>query len=90
MATRWMVWLSAATLGCVLAVGCAQEQPAPMPAPMPAPSALTITAQQGQSQSKQNADKSQCQSQASQFARSSGEWAQMFSQCMSSRGYLVQ
>jgi len=49
-----------------------------------------VTAQQGQSQSKQNADKAQCQSQASQFARSSQEWAQMFAQCMSSRGYLVQ
>lgn len=88
MATRRTVWLSGAALGCVLAVGCAQEQPAPPP--MPAPTALSVTAQQGQSQSKQNADKSQCQSQASQFARSSQEWAQMFSQCMGSRGYLVQ
>ena len=88
MATRRTVWLSGAALSCVLVVGCAQEQPAPPP--MPAPTALSVTAQQGQSQSKQNADKSQCQSQASQFARSSQEWAQMFAQCMSSRGYLVQ
>ena len=88
MATRRIVWLSGAALTCVLAVGCAHEQPAP--APLPAPTALTVTAQQGQSQSKQNADKAQCQSQASQFARSSQEWAQMFTQCMSSRGYLVQ
>ena len=90
MATRRIVWLSGAALGCALATGCAQEQPAPVYAPPPAPTQLSITAQQGQSQSKQNADKSQCQSQASQFARSSQEWAQMFAQCMSSRGYLVQ
>jgi hypothetical protein len=88
MATRRIIWLRGAALGCVLAAGCAHEQPAP--APLPAPTALTVTAQQGQSQSKQNADKAQCQSQASQFARSSQEWAQMFTQCMSSRGYLVQ
>ena len=90
MATRRFVWLSGAAVGCALAVGCAREEPAPVSAPPPAPTQLSITAQQGQSQSKQNSDKAQCQSQASQFARSSAEWAQMFTQCMSSRGYLVQ
>ena len=88
MATRRIVWVAGAALGCTLAIGCAKKEP--VPAAMPAPTALTVTAQQGQSQSKQNADKAQCQSQASQFARSSQEWAQMFAQCMSSRGYLVQ
>lgn len=88
MATRRIVGMAGALLGGMLAVGCAKQEPAP--AAMPAPTALTVTAQRGQSQSTQNADKAQCQSQASQFARSSAEWAQMFTQCMSARGYLVQ
>jgi hypothetical protein len=89
MATTWTSrWLGAAALGCALAAGCARQEPAP--APLPAPTALTVTAQRGQSQAQQNQDKAQCQSQASQFARSSGEWAQMFTQCMGARGYLVQ
>jgi hypothetical protein len=89
MTTRRSSWPWFAALGAALVVsGCAQQQAAP--APPPAPTALSITAQQGQSQSRQNADKAQCQSQASQFARSSHEWAQMFTECMSGRGYLVQ
>jgi len=86
---RWNSWPRAAVFGLALVtVGCASQQPAP--APLPAPTALTITAQRRQSQAQQNQDKAQCQSQASQFARSSGEWAQMFASCMSGRGYLVQ
>ena len=89
MTTRRNWWPCTAALGAALvASGCAQQQAAP--APPPAPTALTISAQKGQSQSQQNADKAQCQSQASQFARSSNEWAQMFTECMSGRGYLVQ
>ena len=72
----------------LVALGCASQQPAP--APPPAPSALSITAQRGQSRTQQNQDKAECQSSASQYARSSAEWAQMFSQCMGGRGYLVQ
>jgi hypothetical protein len=90
MTGRRNSWARAAVLGLAfVALGCASQQAA-APAPMPAPSALTITAQRGQSQAQQNQDKAQCQSSASQYARSSAEWAQMFSQCMSGRGYLVQ
>ena len=89
MTRRRISWPARVTLGCMLAAhGCAHEQPAP--APPPAPTALTVSPQRRQSQAQQNQDKAQCQSQASQFARSSAEWAQMFAQCMGSRGYLVQ
>jgi hypothetical protein len=81
---------TATVLGAALLfASCASREP-PAPVPPPAPTALTVTAQRGQSQAQQNADKAQCQSQASQFARSSAEWAQSFVQCMSGRGYLVQ
>jgi hypothetical protein len=90
MAGRHIAWRGSVVLGLTLAaLGCV-TQPPPPPAPPPAPMALTITAQRGQSQAQQNQDKAQCQSQASRFARSSAEWAQMFAQCMSGRGYLVQ
>ena len=90
MAGRHIAWRGCMALGLTLAaLGCATQE-APAPAPPPAPRALTISAQRGQSQARQNQDKAECQSQASQFARSSEEWAQMFGQCMSARGYLVQ
>lgn len=78
-----------AALACALVVLGCSTQSAPPPPP-PAPTALTISAQRGQSRAQQNQDKADCQSHASQYARSSAEWAQMFTQCMSGRGYLVQ
>jgi len=89
MTGRRNSWLGLAALGGALVVGgCATQSAAPPPPP--APTALTITAQRGQSRAQQNQDKAECQSGASQSARSSAEWAQFFSQCMSGRGYLVQ
>jgi hypothetical protein len=50
----------------------------------------TITAQHRQSQSQQDRDKADCQNMASAQANSSASWAQIFTGCMSGRGYLVQ
>lgn len=80
--------LRLAVFAALLAGGCASRGAAPPPPT--APTALTITAQRGQSRTQQNQDKAECQSAASQSARSSAEWAQAFTQCMSGRGYLVQ
>lgn len=68
--------------------GCAR-QPPPAPAPA-APRALTILPQQGQNQGRQNKDKAECQNTASAQANSSETWAQIFTACMSGRGYGVQ
>lgn len=80
--------LSAALLGASI-VACAPEpQPAPY-APPPPPRALTITPQRRQSQRQQDKDKADCQSMSSMQATSSQSWAQIFTACMSGRGYLI-
>lgn len=76
-----------AALACWAALGCATQQPAPVPV---APRALVISAQRGQNQSRQDRDKADCQSIASSRASSSEGWAQMFTGCMTGRGYLVE
>jgi hypothetical protein len=58
-----------------------------MPAP---PRALAITAERRQSQAQQDRDKGDCQSIASQRATSSDGWAQIFTGCMTGRGYRVE
>ena len=70
-------------------VGCASQTPEYPVAPPP-PRALTITAQRNQSQARQDKDKSDCQSMASGQATSSESWAQIFTACMSGRGYGVR
>ncbi len=77
----------AVMLGASL-VGCAHEA-APPPAPPP-PRSLTVYAQRKQSQARQDRDKADCQSQASAQASSSQAWVEIFTACMSGRGYLVQ
>lgn len=85
---RFVPRSAALVLACASLAGCATyETPPPPP---PAPRALTINAQRGQSQAQQNKDKADCQSIASAQARSSGEWAQAFIDCMGPRGYWVQ
>lgn len=76
-------------IGCGAVAGCAARQPEPVRAPA-APRALTISAQRRQSQAQQDRDKGDCQSIASAQATSSESWAQIFSGCMSGRGYLVE
>jgi len=71
-------------------VGCETYQPAPPPPPPLAPRAVTVTAQRKQSQARQDRDKAECQSQASAQASSSQGWVEIFTACMSGRGYLVE
>jgi len=78
-----LVLAVACTVGIV---GCARQEPAPPPAPR----ALTVYPQQRQSQAQQNKDKAECQNTASAQATSSETWAQIFTACMSGRGYGVQ
>jgi hypothetical protein len=75
-----------AALACSCIVACA---PTPQPVYAP-PRALTVSPQRKQSQAQQDRDSSSCQSMASGQATSSESWAQIFTACMSGRGYLVQ
>ena len=72
----------------VAAVGCEPAYQAP--APPPPPRALTVYPEQKQSQAQQNKDQAQCQNTASAQATSSESWAQIFTACMSGRGYAVR
>jgi len=85
---RRSVSLLAITLACVPLAAC--YQPQPYYAEPPPPRSLTITAQHRQSQAQQDRDKADCQNMASAQANSSVSWAQIFTGCMSGRGYLVQ
>lgn len=73
-------------------LSCAQSPPPPSPPPQapPPPRALTIFPQNGQSQSQQNKDNAECQTTASAHSNSSESWTQLFTACMSGRGYGVQ
>ena len=73
---------------CTVLAACATQEPAP--APPPPPRALTVSPQRKQSRAQQDRDKADCQSMASSQATSSQTWAQMFTACMSGRGYLVE
>jgi hypothetical protein len=77
--------------GCV-AYAPSTSTPAPVAPPpsAPPPRALTITAQRRQSQAQQDRDKADCQAIASGRATSSDAWADVFTGCMTGRGYLVQ
>jgi len=77
----------AIALACTALAACYQE---PRYVEQPPPRSLTITAQHRQSQAQQDRDKSDCQNMASAQANSSSSWAQIFTGCMSGRGYLVQ
>ena len=81
--------LFAVLLACAPLAACYQ-QPQPYYAEPPPPRALTITAQHKQSQRQQDRDKADCQNMASAQANSSASWAQIFTGCMSGRGYFVQ
>jgi hypothetical protein len=74
-------------VACTALAACYQQ---PQYVEPPAPRALTITAQHKQSQRQQDRDKADCQNMASAQANSSASWAQIFTGCMSGRGYLVQ
>ena len=81
-----------ATGAFIGALGCAPEVAPPPPAPPPPPPpprALTVYPERNQSQAQQNKDKAQCQNTASAQATSSESWAQIFTACMSGRGYGV-
>jgi len=81
----------AAALTCVPMAGCYYYEPAPLPPPPPAPrQSLVISGQQKQTKAQQDRDSAQCQSQASAQAGSSQGWVEIFTACMSGRGYLVQ
>jgi hypothetical protein len=77
----------AVALACALLAACYTQ---PQYVEPPSPRALTITAQHKQSQRQQDRDKADCQNMASAQANSSASWAQIFTGCMSGRGYLVQ
>lgn len=76
----------------VALISCARTPSAPPPPPQapPPPRALTIFPQKGQSQSQQNKDNAECQTTASAHSNSSEGWTQLFTACMSGRGYGVQ
>ena len=78
--------LAACVLGGVL--GCEPQPSAPPPAPPR--QALTIYPERKQSQAQQSKDQAQCQNTASAQATSSESWAQIFTACMSGRGYAVR
>lgn len=89
---RHPVWTRTALAAAFAAgsvVGCYEPQPAYIPPP-PAPRALTVAPQRKQSRAQQDRDKSDCQSMASAQATSSATWAQIFTACMSGRGYFVE
>jgi hypothetical protein len=88
MRHRRFVGPLAIALACVPLAAC--YYPQPQYVEPPAPRALTITAQHRQSQRQQDRDKADCQNMASAQANSSASWAQIFTGCMSGRGYLVQ
>jgi len=77
----------AVALACAPLAACYQQ---PYYAEPPPPRSLTITAQHRQSQAQQDRDKADCQNMASAQGNSSVSWAQIFTGCMSGRGYLVQ
>ena len=77
----------AVALACAPLAACYQQ---PHYVEPPPPRSLTITAQHRQSQAQQDRDKADCQNMASAQANSSASWAQIFTGCMSGRGYLVQ
>lgn len=77
----------AAVLAWVSLTGCVVHEAAPVPAPR---QSLTITGQRRQTQAEQDRDNAQCQSQASAQAGSSQGWIEIFTACMSGRGYLVR
>jgi len=80
----------AAALTCVPIAGCYYyESPPPPPPPAPRQS-LVISGQYKQTKAQQDRDSAQCQSQASAQASSSQGWVEIFTACMSGRGYLVQ
>ena len=87
MRHRRFVGPLAIALACAPLAACYQQ---PQYVEPPAPRALTITAQHRQSQRQQDRDKADCQNMASAQANSSASWAQIFTGCMSGRGYLVQ
>ena len=70
-------------------VACEPQQP-PAPAPPPPPRAVTVYPERKQSQAQQDKDQAQCQNTASAQATSSESWAQIFTACMSGRGYGVR
>ena len=82
-----VVILAACTLLGVVA--CAPQQPS-APLPPPPPRALTVYPERNQSQAQLNKDQAQCQNTASAQATSSESWAQIFTACMSGRGYGVR
>ena len=88
MRHRRLVGPLAVALACAPLAAC--YYPQPQYVEPPAPRALTITAQHRQSQRQQDRDKADCQNMASAQANSSASWAQIFTGCMSGRGYLVQ
>ena len=77
----------AVALACAPLAACYQQ---PYYAEPPPPRSLMITAQHRQSQAQQDRDKADCQNMASAQGNSSVSWAQIFTGCMSGRGYLVQ
>ena len=87
MRHRRFVGPLAVALACAPLAACYQQ---PKYIEPPPPRALTITAQHRQSQAQQDRDKADCQNMASAQANSSASWAQIFTGCMSGRGYLVQ
>jgi hypothetical protein len=89
MVPRSIPSLLIAVLTCASMVAC-EPVPPPPPPYVPPPRALTVTAQRRQSQAQQDSDSAACQSMASGQATSSETWAQIFTACMSGRGYLVQ
>ena len=86
------LYRAAALIGSVLVcgslIGCVAYPQAPPPPPPPR--ALTVSAQNRQSQARQDKDRADCQSMASAQGTSSESWAQVFTGCMSGRGYMVQ
>ena len=71
----------------VVGTGCPPQQPPPPP---PGPRALTVYPERKQSQAQLNKDQAQCQNTASAQATSSESWSQIFTACMSGRGYGVR
>jgi len=84
----WSLVALCATLACVWIVGC--YQPPPPPPPPPPPRSLSVSPQRNQSRAQMDRDRADCQSMASGQATSSETWAQIFTSCMSGRGYMVQ